>query len=163
MDRNADHPQLYRWDISSSEYFLIEYRHRDLNASGVELTIRQPDGGRVRQQFTNSDTDFIYQYAGFDTLLTAGTLLNVSNFDWSLPGGLDFGPDEKEGTEDDRELNGGLLIWHIDEGVIQRALTHKRKESIEESMKTHIIGGRSRRGRWSSRHWFGRWTIRQFT
>ena len=45
----------------------------------------------------------------------------MSNFDWSLPGGLDFGPDEKEGTEDDRELNGGLLIWHIDEGVIQRA------------------------------------------
>jgi hypothetical protein len=121
MDRNADDPQLYRWDISSNEYFLIEYRNRDLNASGVELTIREPDGARVRQQFTNSDTDFIYQYAGFDTLLTAGTLLNVSNFDWSLPGGLDLGPDQKEGTEDDRELNGGLLIWHIDEGVIQRA------------------------------------------
>ncbi len=121
MDRNTDHPQLYRWDISSREYFMIEYRQRDLDASGVELTIRQPDGRRVRQQFTNSDTDFIYQYAGFDTLLTAGTLLNVSNFDWSLPGGLDLGPDEKEGTEDDRELNGGLLIWHIDEGVIQRA------------------------------------------
>lgn len=121
MDRNADDPQLYRWDISSNEYFLIEYRNRDLNASGVELTIREPDGARVRQQFTNSDTDFIYQYAGFDTLLAAGTLLNVSNFDWSLPGGLDLGPDEEEGTEDDRELNGGLLIWHIDEGVIQRA------------------------------------------
>ena len=121
MDRNADDPQLYRWDISSNEYFLIEYRNRDVNASGVELTIREPDGARVRQQFTNSDTDFIYQYAGFDTLLAAGTLLNVSNFDWSLPGGLDLGPDEKEGTEDDRELNGGLLIWHIDEGVIQRA------------------------------------------
>ncbi len=121
LDGNADHPQYYRWDISSSEYFLIEYRHRDPNASGVELTIRQPDGGRVRQQFTNSDTDFIYQYTNFDTLLTAGTLLNVSNFDWSLPGGLDLGPDEKEGTKDDRELNGGLLIWHIDEGVIQRA------------------------------------------
>lgn len=121
MDRNADDPQLYRWDISSNEYFLIEYRNRDLNASGVELTIREPNGARVRQQFTNSDTDFIYQYAGFDTLLAAGTLLNVSNFDWSLPGGLDLGPDEKEGTEDDRELNGGLLIWHIDEGVIQRA------------------------------------------
>ncbi len=121
MDRNANHPQLYRWDISSSEYFMIEYRQRDLNAGGVELTIRQPDGGRVYQQFTNYDTDFIYQYAGFDTLLSAGTLLNVSNFDWSLPGGLDLGPDEKEGTEDDRELNGGLLIWHIDDGVIQRA------------------------------------------
>lgn len=121
MGGNADNPQLYRWDISSNEYFLIEYRNRDLSASGVELTIREPDGARVRQQFTNSDTDFIYQYAGFDTLLTAGTLLNVSNFDWSLPGGLDLGPDEKEGTEDDRELNGGLLIWHIDEGVIQRA------------------------------------------
>ncbi|MDC3137293.1 T9SS type A sorting domain-containing protein, partial [Bacteroidota bacterium] len=119
--RNADDPQLYRWDISRNEYFLIEYRNRDLNASGVELTIREPDGARVRQQFTNSDTDFIYQYAGFDTLLAAGTLLIVSNFDWSLPGGLDLGPDEKEGTEDDRELNGGLLIWHIDEGVIQRA------------------------------------------
>ena len=114
-------PQIYRWDLSSTEYFLIEYRHRDLMGNGVELTIQIPDGAQVRQRFSNEDTDFIYQYGGFDTLLTAGTLVNVSNFDWSLPGGLDIGPDEKEGTEDDRELNGGILIWHIDEAVIQRA------------------------------------------
>ena len=114
-------PQMYRWDISSSEYFLIEYRNRDVVRTGVELTIQTPEGARVRQRFTNQDTDFIYQYAGFDTLLTAGTLVNVSDFDWSLPGGLDVGPDEQEGTDDDRELNGGLLIWHIDEAVIERA------------------------------------------
>lgn len=111
-----------KYELSSTEYFLIENRHRDITGNGVTITTRQPDGTIVEKTFTNSDTEVIFQEAGFDTLLDAGTIIDVSNFDWSLPGGLDIGDDEDEGTEDDRNLNGGILIWHIDEAVIDRQL-----------------------------------------
>lgn len=111
-----------KYSLSSSEYFLIENRHRDPENDGVIITTRKSDGTEVQQVFTNNDEDFVFQLAGFDTLLEAGTIIDVDNFDWSLPGGLDIGLDEEEGTDDDRFLNGGILIWHIDEALIQEEL-----------------------------------------
>lgn len=111
-----------KYELSSTEYFLVENRHRDPDGTGVVITTRQPDGTEVQKTFTNDDEAFIFQEQDFDSLLDAGTIIDVSNFDWSLPGGLDVGSDEEEGTEDDRELNGGMLIWHIDEAVINQQL-----------------------------------------
>lgn len=114
--------------LSSTEYFLIENRHRDplltdSASAKVTITTRDPETGALSQKtFTNSDEDFIFQGTDFDTLLDRGTIVDVSNFDWSLPGGLDYGEDQDEGTADDRHLNGGILIWHIDEGIIQNGL-----------------------------------------
>lgn len=121
-----------KYELSSSEYFLIENRYReyDLNSSGkadVTLSIRRAsDGQIVQQQFNNNDSEFIFQETSFDTLLIPGTLVDVNNFDWSLPGGLDIGEDEEEGTADDRYLNGGILIWHIDESLINQQLASGR-------------------------------------
>lgn len=110
-------------ELSTSEYFLLENRHRDVSGNGIILTIRKPDGTEVEQPFSNHDTDFIdLNTAELDTLLESGVLVDVNNFDFSLPGGLDIGVDEREGTDDDRELNGGILIWHIDEGRITAGL-----------------------------------------
>lgn len=108
--------------ISNDEYFLIENRHRNPENLGVTLTIQRPDGSKVMQTFTNSDVAFTNQESGFDRLLEPGVITNVSNYDFALPGGLDFGEDRLEGTDDDRELNGGILIWHIDEGIIRQKL-----------------------------------------
>lgn len=108
--------------ISNDEYFLVENRHRDPHSLGVTLTIRQPNGDEVEQTFTNSDEAFTFQESGFDQLLVPGVIINVSNYDFALPGGLDPGEDRTSGTEDDRELNGGILIWHIDEGVINQKI-----------------------------------------
>lgn len=121
-----------KYELSSSEYFLIENRYReyDLNSVGradVTLSIRRAsDGQIVQQQFNNDDVEFIFQEAGFDTLLIPGTLVDVNNFDWSLPGGLDIGDDGEEGTDDDRYLNGGILVWHIDESLIDKQLSSGR-------------------------------------
>src|SRR5690606_17997597 len=52
-----------------------------------------------------------------------GVITATTNYDWSLPGGLDAGKDGKYFTSDDRELKGGFLIWHIDESVIRQNLT----------------------------------------
>lgn len=137
-----------RINLSIDEYFLIENRHRDTDGTGVTLTIQTPSGNQVQQTFTNLDEAFNLQEQSFDTLLTAGTVTNASNFDWSLPGGLDIGEDEQAGTADDRFLNGGMLIWHIDEAIIRsqvasqsvNANTERRGISLEEADGAEDIG-----------------------
>ncbi len=137
-----------KYSISSDEYFLVENRHRDPEQDGATLTIRTPDGNTVEQHFTNQDEVFTFQQEGFDTLFTPGVVTNVDNYDFSLPGGLDRGPDEEKGTDDDRLLNGGILIWHIDEAVIEQQLSaqgvnrnpDRRGVDLEEADGAQDIG-----------------------
>ncbi len=105
--------------ISNDEYFLIENRHRDPDNTGVTLTIQQPDGSIINQTFTNRDTSFVLQLSNFDDQLEPGVVINASNYDFSLPGGPVSAIDE---TDEGRILNGGFLIWHIDESVIRSQL-----------------------------------------
>ncbi len=119
----ADQNNIAQFNLSSSEYFLIENRHRNIGNDGVTLTIRKNDGSEVQQTFTNDNDTFVFQETGFDNLFEKGVLINVSEFDWSLPGGLDIGEDNTKGTDDDRLLNGGVLIWHIDEAVINQKMS----------------------------------------
>ena len=114
-----------KYELSESEYFLIENRHRDPNKTGITITIRKSDGTEIDQTFTNQDEAFVFQEGGFDELLEPGTFVNSSNFDFSLPGGLDTGEDQND-PADDRNLNGGILIWHIDEAVIDAQLSSDR-------------------------------------
>ncbi len=114
-----------KYSLSNSEYFLIENRHRDPGGTGVTITIQKPDGSRVQQTFTNQDEAFVFQEADFDTLLKAGTFVDATNFDFSLPGGLDSGEKEDD-PSDDRDLNGGILIWHIDEAMIDAQIANDR-------------------------------------
>lgn len=111
-----------RISLSGSEYFLVENRHRDLQGDGVTLTIQTPEGDLVQQSFTNDDEDFVFQQEDFDQLLEAGVVVDVSNFDFSLPGGRE-GDWEVSNSQNDRYLNGGMLIWHIDERVISQHLS----------------------------------------
>ncbi|HKL18944.1 MAG TPA: T9SS type A sorting domain-containing protein, partial [Halalkalibaculum sp.] len=137
-----------RYSLSSDEYFLVENRHRDPENNGATLTIRKPDGATVEQSFSNDNRTFTNQEAGFEELFTAGVLVDTDNFDWSLPGGLDIGADEEAGTADDRFLNGGILIWHIDEAVIRNELNQqavnanpeRRGVDLEEADGAQDIG-----------------------
>ena len=134
--------------LSANEYFLIENRHRDLNGNGVTLTFKQPDGTIETKQFSNYDETFVNQTEGFEESLIPGVVTDVSNLEWSLPGGLDPGPDETSGTADDRQLNGGILIWHIDEAVINSRITNqnvnnnpnRRGVDLEEADGAQDIG-----------------------
>ncbi len=138
-----------RYNLSSSEYFLLENRHRDPDSNGVTLTIRKNDGTEVQQTFTNDNDTFVFQESDFDDLFEQGVLIDVSDFDWSLPGGLDVGEDGNSGTADDRLLNGGILIWHIDESVIEKKTTanigvnsnpDRRGVDLEEAEGSQNIG-----------------------
>lgn len=110
--------------ISADEYFLIENRHRDPDEEGVILTIQRPDGSIVEQQFTNQDIEFVNQQPGFDQLLEPGVVIDVSNYDFALPGGL-VGSGESM-----RLLNGGILIWRIDDAVIRQRI---RSDGINDN------------------------------
>lgn len=105
----------FKVELSKSEYFLIENRHRDPDSNGVTIDIQTPDGSIVTQTFSNNDRRFTFQQQGFEELLERGVIISVSDYDFSLPGGL-F--EENDDTESFRELNGGILIWHIDENII---------------------------------------------
>lgn len=111
--------------ISSNEYFLIENRHREADQTGTTLTIQRPDGSVGTQTFTNADTAFVFQQSGFPGLFEPGVVIDVSNYDFALPGGP-AGLLEESEEEDGRILNGGILIWHIDEGVIQNRIAIRR-------------------------------------
>jgi len=111
---------VFKIPITNDEYFLIENRHRDTDQTGVTLTVRQPNGTLTQVTIPNSETRFNpFNFSNIAEILPAGVVTNVSNFDWSLPGGLDPGADRTVNTSDDRVLNGGILIWHIDETVIR--------------------------------------------
>ncbi|MDZ7719016.1 MAG: T9SS type A sorting domain-containing protein [Balneolaceae bacterium] len=110
---NHNNKSIAKIPISAKEYYLVENRHREPDNNGVTFTIKRPDGTYVNQTFTNQDGAIINQESGFDNLLEPGVVVDVSNYDFSLPGGIIT---ENDGSE--RELNGGILVWHIDEGII---------------------------------------------
>lgn len=120
---STEDSRVARHRISNDEYFLIENRHRDPYQSGVTLTVQKPNREREEVTISNEDTRFDpFDSAEYDELIPPGVVVDVSNFDWSLPGGLDIGEDEEANTDDDRVLSGGILIWHIDEAVIRKNL-----------------------------------------
>ena len=111
-----------RIETLAADYFLVENRHRNPSGEPISLTFRLPDG--TEQIITRSATDSLFsvQVEGFDQSLPKGVLVDVSHYDVALPGGLDVGEDGEAGTTDDRDLLGGVLVWHIQPGKIAEAL-----------------------------------------
>ncbi len=99
---------IYKVPITNSEYFLVENRSRDPFAKGVTLTIVQ-NGLLVNKSFDIDSTGFNNN----DISAISGSVVDVSNYDWALLRFLDLtSPDE----------GGGILIWHIDENVVNAGL-----------------------------------------
>ena len=92
---------VYRVPLSAKEYFLVENRNRDAKKDGETLTIRWNG-----QEFTKTypQDDPYFNSSVVDSIY--GTVVDVDEFDWSLPGAKDYA--------------GGILIWHIDESTIEK-------------------------------------------
>ncbi len=104
-------PDILRVGITGKEYWLVENRQRDVNGNGQTVTI--VSGGREQQLHFPKDT------TGFENgnvSALRGVVVDVEDIDWSIPGGTVIS-DEAEA-----KVNGGILIWHIDEVVIDRFL-----------------------------------------
>jgi len=109
--------------INSVEYYLIENRQRDVKDKGANLTYIV-NGNSMTKRF--SDTTGFYSY---DTDSLSGVVINVDEFDWALPGN-------------------GIVIWHIDESVINEKLESntinndkdRRGVDVEEADGVQDIG-----------------------
>ena len=88
--------------INSSEYYLIENRQRDVSKDGANLVYKS-NGNIINRKFIKDTTGF-YSY---DTDSLSGVVLDVDEFDWALPGN-------------------GIVIWHIDENVINKKLAENK-------------------------------------
>lgn len=143
---------IVRHRISTDEYFLVENRHRDPSDNGIEITLRQPDGTFITRNITNADSleskviNSLSRPEELEQILPAGVITNVSNFDWALPGGLTLDEDDNP-----RLLNGGMVIWHIDEAVIRSTVAEnginanadRRGVRVVEADGAQDIGRRS--------------------
>lgn len=99
---NENDQKIIKIPINSTEYYLVENRTRDANDDGATITYKT--AGQVRTiNFTEDLNNF--NNAFVDTL--KGVVLNVDEFDWAVPGN-------------------GLLIWHIDEKIINAGLEQNR-------------------------------------
>ena len=91
---------IYRVPISAKEYFLLENRDRDAHGDGVTLSIHW-NGQQFQKTYSQDDDHF----NAFNVDSIYGNVVDVDEFDWSLPGA--------------RGYLGGTLIWHIDERVVE--------------------------------------------
>ena len=108
---------IYKHRISADEHILIENRHRDPLNAGLTLTIRTPTGATQTVLIPRTEERFdAFDLSRLDEIVPAGTLIDVSHYDWSLPGGIDI----------NRYLAGGILIWRIQDAVIRETLASNR-------------------------------------
>lgn len=127
---------VYRIPISGAEYYLMENRSRDARRDGARITTRY--GGVVREQTFVRDTT---GFNAFDLSALRGNVIDVDEFDFSLPGGV---------SSHGEFFDGGVLIWHIDEGVIAQGLRangvnanpNRRGVDVEEADGSQDIGQR---------------------
>lgn len=94
---------VYKILISGKEYFLLENRNRNPFNTGVKIKFIK--NNQLDSATFTSDQDGFY-YA--DIWKLKGSIVDVDALDWSLPGYI-------EGSDN---YAGGILIWHIDENVI---------------------------------------------
>ncbi|NNG26455.1 MAG: hypothetical protein HKM87_02945, partial [Ignavibacteriaceae bacterium] len=110
--------------LNSSEYYLVENRNRDANNDGSTVTYNV-NGNILTSTFFNDTSG----YQSFDVDSISGVVTNVDEFDWAVPGN-------------------GILIWHIDENVINEKLADnkintdkdRRGVDIEEADGVQDIG-----------------------
>ncbi len=110
--------------LNSSEYYLVENRTRDANNDGSKVTY-VVNGNAVTHTFLKDTTG----YYTFDIDSLAGVVTDVDEYDWAVPGN-------------------GIVIWHIDENVINEKLAdnkintdkNRRGVDVEEADGIQDIG-----------------------
>ena len=125
---------LFRITVSPKEYFLVENRNRDAKRDGAQVLVAIGSDS-VWKTFLRDTTGF----NAFDQSSIAGVVMDVDEFDWSLPGGV---------SNTGEFFDGGMLIWHVDEDVIDQGYAtntinadpNRRGVDLEEADGSQDIG-----------------------
>ena len=103
---NPTDTTLIKIPINSTEYYLIENRKRDALKDGSKITYVS-NGQTFTKSFDRDSESYIY----YDVDTLQGVVVDVDEFDWALPG-----EDRNWKMENFKDV--GLIIWHIDEAII---------------------------------------------
>jgi hypothetical protein len=121
------HPDsIVRVPINEREYYLVENRHRNPFGTGQELTIIQ-NGIEVTFRAERDRRGF----NAFDISDITGIVLDAEVYDWSLPGGYV--------EADDIFYDGGILIWHVDERIIEARIGENRINADIENRGIRVV------------------------
>ena len=131
---NVGQDTIYKIPITDREYYLVENRNRDPEQNGQRLTVREGNF-TITRTFAEDVTRFNLG----DVSAINGSVVDVEDFDWALPGYSAAGQEY---------VGGGILIWHIDEDVIARGLADntinadpsRRGVDLEEADGSQDIG-----------------------
>lgn len=132
IDQNG-YGSVYKVLIDAKEYFLIENRNRDAKKNGD--TIYYVSHGVPGSMTFTSDQD---GFQNGDVWKLKGDITDVDELDWSLPGL----------KNDTSNYQGGILVWHIDENVIDANFAsntintdiYHRGVDLEEAKGSQDIG-----------------------
>lgn len=109
----ANQNRIYKIPVDSKEYFLVENRFRDFNDDGVAIG-RDADGKRVEFKWTQNGPEIAFE----DQI---GVITQVNEYDFGLPTLPSF---PRSGS--------GILIWHIDERIIEANFATNRVNANPE-------------------------------
>ncbi|MHC1736965.1 MAG: T9SS type A sorting domain-containing protein [Ignavibacteriaceae bacterium] len=115
---NSAFPQdttILKIPINSTEYYLIENKQRDPEKNGITIDIN--NNGSVYQKVFLKDTTGFYSFS-IDSL--EGVVINTDNFDWAIPGS-------------------GIIIWHIDENIINENIADNQINSDKYKRGVRVI------------------------
>lgn len=97
---------LLKISINSSEYFLVENRSQDAKNDKVKVTYKR--SGQVFTKVIELDTSGVYVIErNMKNGIPGGVVIDVDEYDAALPGS-------------------GIVIWHIDEKVINENITSQQ-------------------------------------
>lgn len=99
--------------MSSQEYYLVENRNRDPENNGVRIYSHNNSFYDSTNYPQDIEDGFYYSSALTSLYRLSGNITDVETFDWSLPGLINA----------DNNYKGGILIWHIDENVIDARIS----------------------------------------
>lgn len=133
LDVNGNE-SVYKILISGKEYFLVENRNRDAYGNGQTIYYVNQNGVRDSMNFTKD----IDGFNSSDIWRLKGSITDVDELDWSVPGL----------KNDTANYQGGILVWHIDENVIDANIASNtintnidhRGVDVEEAKGSQDIG-----------------------
>ncbi len=114
LDVNGNE-SVYKILISGKEYFLVENRNRDANNDNQKIYFVNQNGTRDSMTFTKDEDGF----NSADIWKLKGSITDVDELDWSVPGL----------KNDTANFQGGILVWHIDENVIDGIFLYRLKQT----------------------------------
>jgi hypothetical protein len=132
LDVNGNQ-SVYKILISGKEYFLVENRNRDAYNNGQ--TVYFTSNGVSQSLNFTQDVD---GYNNSEIWKLKGSITDVDELDWGVPGI----------KNDTANFQGGILVWHIDENVIEAKIAsntinndinHKGVD-VEEAKGSQDIG-----------------------